>query len=221
MQVAHAKLDAFYRFIDGPRIAKRSPTPSARTLLKAERLCWREIAIRAHSGASVPDAMDEVAKDSLFWTNVWGEDSTRYHGRANDEGHNDHMPDSHAYNGGAGWSSPVGKSSKGGKAWDYRGLAKGPYGKSGYKGGQKGDGQWKGTKQQPLDSDAIEAAYNNGTYASSMPNGKQSCRNHQKGWCNLPSWESCGRSHGWPQILSSTGLPCNGGHRASFCSRAG
>eukprot|EP00971_Amphidinium_carterae_P286142 5681609-Amphidinium_carterae.1 len=67
LAVSHEQLDALYRFIDGPRLARKQPQPTAMVMLQAERAAWREIVIMMHGGKSFAQALEQVEKDALFW----------------------------------------------------------------------------------------------------------------------------------------------------------
>ncbi|CAE8638495.1 unnamed protein product [Polarella glacialis] len=51
-------LDAFYKFILGDEIAKRSPAPPLHVLMYAERTAWRKIALLMHEGLSLKNCPD-------------------------------------------------------------------------------------------------------------------------------------------------------------------
>ncbi|CAE8624882.1 unnamed protein product [Polarella glacialis] len=61
-------LDAFYKFLLGEKIAKRSPAPPLNVLMYAERTAWRKIALLTHEGLSLKTALNRIMASSLFWT---------------------------------------------------------------------------------------------------------------------------------------------------------
>ncbi|CAE7365727.1 unnamed protein product, partial [Symbiodinium necroappetens] len=66
--VSKHDLDDWYDWFWGPDIAGRTPTPSEKTLLYAERNAWRSIHNRVFEGKSLKEAMLEIRADALFWT---------------------------------------------------------------------------------------------------------------------------------------------------------
>ncbi|CAE8603238.1 unnamed protein product, partial [Polarella glacialis] len=61
-------MDAFYKFLLGDEIAKRSPAPELKVLMHAERAAWRKVALHMHEGLSLKTSLDKVMSNSLFWT---------------------------------------------------------------------------------------------------------------------------------------------------------
>ncbi len=78
---------------------------------------------------------------------------------------------------------------------------------------QQGPGQ---APTPQIDKALVDRSYSDGTWATQMPNGRESCQAHQKGECVLPPWESCGKNHQCPRILQGGNI-CGGPHRAAFC----
>ncbi|CAE7700384.1 CML13 [Symbiodinium sp. KB8] len=66
--VSKQDLDDWYDWFWGPDIAGRTPTPSEKTLLYAERNAWRSIHNLVFEGKSLKEAMLEIRADALFWT---------------------------------------------------------------------------------------------------------------------------------------------------------
>ena len=66
--VSKHDLDDWYDWFWGPDIAGRTPPPSEKTLLYAERNAWRSIHNLVFEGKSLKEAMLEVRSDALFWT---------------------------------------------------------------------------------------------------------------------------------------------------------
>ena len=66
--VSKHDLDDWYDWFWGPDIAGRTPPPSEKTLLYAERNAWRSIRNLVFEGKSLKEAMLEVRSDALFWT---------------------------------------------------------------------------------------------------------------------------------------------------------
>ncbi|CAE7439728.1 MKK3, partial [Symbiodinium microadriaticum] len=65
--VSKHDLDDWYDWFWGPDIAGRTPAPSERTLLYAERNAWRSIHNLVFEGKSLKEAMLEINADALFW----------------------------------------------------------------------------------------------------------------------------------------------------------
>ncbi|CAE8691722.1 unnamed protein product, partial [Polarella glacialis] len=61
-------LDAFYKFLLGEDIAKRSPAPPLHVLMYAERTAWWKMALLIHEGLSLKTALNRIMANSLFWT---------------------------------------------------------------------------------------------------------------------------------------------------------
>ena len=142
------------------------------------------------------------------------QDSKGRHSWSGDE------PETRAYKGRpwpSPWESAKGKNKRQAPGWmPYPAYEKGKA-KKGDK-GEKGKGKRQRTDSPQIDAAAVDKAYSEGKYAQWMPNGKESCKNHQKGWCVLAGWQSCGRSHGCPKMLTG-GQTCGGPHRAVWCPR--
>lgn len=68
LNVTHADLEDWYRWFWGKDIADRRPPPSEQTLLWAERNAWREIHNLVYGGMGLKEAMDQIRRDTLFWT---------------------------------------------------------------------------------------------------------------------------------------------------------
>ena len=88
----------------------------------------------------------------------------------------------------------------------------------GARGGAGGGARRGRANNLQIDKAKVDEHYANGSWARQMPNGKESCVEHQKGECNLPNWERCGKNHQCPKVLSSTGAPCGLNHRAQWCT---
>ena len=108
------------------------------------------------------------------------------------------------------------KGYKGGKASDTPLGVKGKFTSKNQSGKSKSDVAPSGSAAAPQDLQAIDHAFSSGAWAEWMPNGKESCKNFQKGTCNPGPWKTCGRSRGCPKILSH-GRPCGGNHKALRC----
>jgi len=67
LQVEIRDVEALYRYLEGPRVARKNPAPPVPLLAKLERAVWREIAVLVHEGKSLKEAMEYVLKDSTFW----------------------------------------------------------------------------------------------------------------------------------------------------------
>eukprot|EP00971_Amphidinium_carterae_P244857 4861522-Amphidinium_carterae.1 len=67
LQVDQSDLEAFYAFLDGPEISRRSPPPSLTVIMRAERAAWRRISILLHEGKPLREALQLIRQDSLFW----------------------------------------------------------------------------------------------------------------------------------------------------------
>ncbi|CAE7402536.1 ppsC, partial [Symbiodinium microadriaticum] len=68
--VSKHDLDDWYDWFWGPDIAGRTPAPSEKTLLYAERNAWRSIHNLVFEGKSLKEAMLEIRADALFWTSL-------------------------------------------------------------------------------------------------------------------------------------------------------
>ena len=60
-------IDRLYSFLQGEYMLRRQPMPDLRKLLKAERACWMKIHVLQHEGVALPDGIDQMIKNQLFW----------------------------------------------------------------------------------------------------------------------------------------------------------
>eukprot|EP00971_Amphidinium_carterae_P220993 4387540-Amphidinium_carterae.1 len=171
LAVPHDQLDSLYRFIDGPRLARKQPQPTAMVMLLAERAAWREIVILLHGGKTLSNALECMEKDALFWQqHVYSKD-------------NQVLPPPAGY---------MGYTGKGGKWTVTKGGKNGKY----PKGTSKGSGiPTKGQQQQqPKQQQQQPKA----KWAEVSPRGKQYCRNFHTTGCFPANGQTCGRSHNCP-----------------------
>ena len=184
--VSKHDLDDWYDWFWGPDIAGRTPTPSEKTLLYAERNAWRSIHNLVFEGNSLKEAMLEIRADALFWTREVYERVPR-----------------------PGEKGTNGPGTKGTKAGSLQGSGKGPWkgkqpwqayqpvfqpflkqnGKGKDTPGKKGDHKGKGKDSWPQNKSR---------------NNPKGCRDyHIKKQCA----GNCGRSHNCP--VTKDGWVCN------------
>lgn len=188
LQLTHNELDDFYTFLEGPEIAKKSPAPSAKTLLEAERAAWRKIATKVHSDLSASQALKEVRADSLFWQRE--------------------IYDKCRIENPKGWKGYKGS----GKTY----MRPEPY--TTHKGGKKGKYKGKSASpdlRDPGQVSIIDRSFADGSWSKYAPDWREYCIKYQKGTCQAGS--QCSRSHNCPKLLA-TGWICNrNDHRAVDC----
>ena len=212
-------MDDFYEFLFGPNIATRTPSPSLKVLMVAERKVWRQIALDLHKGITLKSSLAAIRTDSLFWQREVYE---RLHNPASG-GIPDNWSPRKEYlsiKGGKGhWEKP--KSPKGGKGNRY-GLQPQadsqpyppPYIFPSPKGTGKPTGKGKGKgKVKGIQAKGKPTVWPS-KWATMDSKGKQYCRLAiLSGTCS----GGCGRSHQCPVIIKTTGVPCNGSHTPDAC----
>eukprot|EP00971_Amphidinium_carterae_P038004 747236-Amphidinium_carterae.1 len=67
LQIELTDVDKFYAFPEGTEISRRSPAPSLQVMMRVERAAWCRISILLHEGQTLPEALQSVRLDSLFW----------------------------------------------------------------------------------------------------------------------------------------------------------
>ena len=75
LQIKEEELTEFYRFIMGPNLATRQPTPPPlRLLINAERGAWRNISLLIHRGKTLSEALKHTMGDTLYWQHAISSD---------------------------------------------------------------------------------------------------------------------------------------------------
>ena len=227
LTITREDLAELYRFLDGPFVARRSPSPSASLLVRLERAVFKEIHIQVYDGKPFKEAMVSIIGDQHWWqrefySKLEGAAAPpasipsssqapvlRYSGgwQAPSNARQDH---SDWYSSDSAGSRERSRSSNLRNWWD-KGSGKGKQ-----KDSAKGKSKGKSQSKLRIDKAAVDKAYADGLWARQMPNKKHSCIEHQKGECNLKPWETCGGNFQCPRILQN-GQICGGHHRGLFC----
>ncbi|CAE8588429.1 unnamed protein product, partial [Polarella glacialis] len=190
-------MDAFYKFLLGDEIAKRSPAPELKVLMHAERAAWRKVALHMHEGLSLKTSLDKVMSNSIFWTReVYEKGESGPKGKGKDKGKAK-----------AAWLAKNGK-----QEWypNYEAVK------------EEGKGKGKGTAKAEAAAAARArsrtptpgpAAAGGGKWpaewAEATAKGQQFCKNFHLRSCAI----KCGRSHNCP-VYKTDGTVCNGGRKA-------
>jgi hypothetical protein len=170
LKLSKESLHGFYDWIYGNEIMTRSPAPSLKVLMTAERKAWRKISIMLHEGSTLQSAIDDLRHDHMFWLLETYELVDRGKGAGDHFNDRSRSRSRDPYQGGDQWWKP--KSNP----WAPNGLGKGN-GKDRRK--VREIRQWQGH------------------WAIYDPNGKMYCKKHlvyQK--CQ----GKCGKSHNCPRF---------------------
>jgi hypothetical protein len=96
-QISKQKLDDFYAWLYGSDIADRHNPPSLQTIMAAERLAWRRIALAMHKGETLATALADIKGNALFWQNEICDRTSSGRGggdhQAQQQGYQRHTPD--------------------------------------------------------------------------------------------------------------------------------
>jgi len=198
LQIDMDDINAYYEdFLFGDRVLGRSPPPSIKVLMIAERKAWRDIHIKVCKGTTLKEAMRQITIDSLFWTNELA--------RKGKGDSKDGKGNSYQSNNWKGSTSYKGKGQKGNKGkYNNKGYNNQSWGK-GYNSqrndlsARMGNGKSKGKKGKNKKGFSTRDNANNQDY----------CMNyHFRN--NCPG--QCGRSHNCPN--------CGQAHSKSTCPTA-
>ena len=210
LQIDKDTLDSFYKFLYGPSIAGRTPSPSLRTLMITERKAWRQIALELQEGLALKEAAIKVQGDYLFWQREVYERCSltisQYGNNTGSKGKGRGKPYMTIYTGRKGKAKGKGKGSKSrpwqqGKSqpWEYK----------------RQDHQYQGERSQDHQrtQDSPSKAHWNKNWAHQDSNKKQFCKNHI---LHDSCAGGCGRSHQCP-VLKKNNQPCNESHHPNQC----
>ncbi|CAE8737486.1 unnamed protein product, partial [Polarella glacialis] len=195
-------MDAFYKFLLGDEIAKRSPAPELKVLMHAERAAWRKVALHMHEGLSLKTSLDKVMSNSLFWTReVYEKVESGPKGKGKDKGKAK-----------AAWLAKNGK-----QEWYPNYEAVKEEGKGKGKGKAKAEAAAAARARSRTPTPGPAAAGGGkwpAEWAEANAKGQQFCKNFHLRSCAI----KCGRSHNCP-VYKTDGTVCNDGrHRPTKCA---
>jgi hypothetical protein len=102
-QIPKQTLDDFYTWLYGEDIAGRHNSPSLQTIMTAERLAWRRIALAMHKGDTLATALSDIKGNALFWQNEICDRTPPTNG-----GRNDHtQPPGHRHHPAGGYNATL------------------------------------------------------------------------------------------------------------------
>ena len=211
LQATAQQMEDLYRFVMGPLVGSSIPPPGPLVMMCAERAMWQELAIAVHNGQKLPEAMQAIKSNSLFWTH-WVYRRTRVHETPfTPPGHQVRQspwnPQSPLYR--KGQSIPAQQTWG---AWQ-KSKGKGEHSQSGPY-ATSGKSSQRRAWVEPAEFDHKFAS---GEFAK-MVSGKPTCTEYQKSQCRPGYGKSCRKSHACPKVLQS-GQPCGAPHhRGAHCT---
>ena len=200
IKVAIRDVDALNSNLDGPRVAKQNTQPPS-ALAKLERSVWREITIHVDGDMTWKQVISHVLVDSTFWQlelfskgnrpfavtpSSWQRDSVWTEGK----GVTAAILGREIQVGVVGWLNLFGTTKVRNQRARLKGICR----------CWRTDND-KGTEGKPASTDfaAVDAAFQDGTFAKALGNGNELCIKRHMGSCNLQAWQCCGGSHACPQ----------------------